>query len=441
MKKIYSLLAALGLATASFSQAQLQLNTSQFVNKVPAKKMGFDFEKFKTTKNKKTAAVMSGWFNYAVAIDDNINSNTAELNSNYLFPDSLGYGEFGTGNFSACWVHHIADIVDPKGIPFIVSPTTDFIVTPAPQAYFLDSMSIVYGYTRNHPNPNIVDTLVVTVFHNNTAANLPGAYFTGATAANYATDTLSIKLVKYTQATNVVNATGKYTFKILLDVNDTAATNYNEKYFKLPTPFGVPVNKLLVADVQFRPGYTYTIGTHIDYDANAFFFTSYEEKGGGASGGSFPTFWDCNANSPACDWNTSYILPQDVRYNMAGTWNNYFIPSYAYTVGYGFEHHLVSFHLNAGNVAVAELEKTGVALGQNMPNPYTKESTVNFQLAKDASSALFTVTDVMGRVVSSEKVGTAQGSHTIKLGAYASGVYYYSLNVDGNVTTKKMIVE
>ena len=29
----------------------------------------------------------------------------------------------------------------------------------------------------------------------------------------------------------------------------------------------------------------------------------------------------------------------------------------------------------------------------------------------------------------------------VKLAAYAAGVYYYSLNVDGVVTTKKMIVE
>lgn len=439
MKKIYSLLIALVITTLSFSQGQL--NTVNFVNKVPSKKMTFDFGKFKSNKNKKTAAVMSGWFNYGVATDDYINMGIAELNSNYLFPDSLGYGEFGVGNFAPCWIHHIADVVDPKGVPFIIDPSTDFITTPAPKPYFLDSMSLVYGYTRNHPDVNIVDTLIVTVFNNNTVSNLPGASFTGATAANYGTDTISFKLVKYTQATNVVNAVGKYRFKILLTVDDTAAAVYREKIFSLPAPFSTAANKLLVSDVQFKPGYTYTIGTHIDYDANAFFFTSYEEKGGGATGGTFPTFYDCNASSPACDWNASYILTQDVRYNMAGGWNGYFIPSYAYGVGYGFEHHLISYKLNAGSVSVDELEKTSIALGQNIPNPFTKESTVKYNLAKDASSAVFTVTDVMGRIISSEKVGTTFGNHSVKLGAYAAGLYYYSLNVDGNISTKKMIVE
>jgi hypothetical protein len=47
----------------------------------------------------------------------------------------------------------------------------------------------------------------------------------------------------------------------------------------------------------------------------------------------------------------------------------------------------------------------------------------------------------MGRIITSEKVATTTGSHTVKLGTYAAGVYYYSLNIDGNITTKKMIVE
>lgn len=86
-------------------------------------------------------------------------------------------------------------------------------------------------------------------------------------------------------------------------------------------------------------------------------------------------------------------------------------------------------------------QNSGVTLGQNIPNPFTKESTVRYQLATDANSAVFTVTDVMGRVVSTEKADTSKGSHAIKLGAYAAGLYYYSLNVDGKVSTRKMIVE
>jgi FAD synthase len=54
---------------------------------------------------------------------------------------------------------------------------------------------------------------------------------------------------------------------------------------------------------------------------------------------------------------------------------------------------------------------------------------------------MFTVTDVMGRVVSSEKAASTIGTHTVNIGSFAAGVYYYSLNVDGKVMTKKMIAQ
>lgn len=93
------------------------------------------------------------------------------------------------------------------------------------------------------------------------------------------------------------------------------------------------------------------------------------------------------------------------------------------------------------SVGINELEANGATLGQNVPNPFTGESTITYQLAKDANSVLFTVTDVMGRVISSEKAATSTGSHSIKLGSFAAGVYYYTLNVDGKTSTKKMIAQ
>jgi hypothetical protein len=91
-------------------------------------------------------------------------------------------------------------------------------------------------------------------------------------------------------------------------------------------------------------------------------------------------------------------------------------------------------------VSLNELDKKGFVLGQNMPNPFYGESKVEYVLEKEASLAVFTVTDVTGRTVSTEAAKTSKGAHVIKIGAYAPGVYYYSLNIDGNVSTKKMIV-
>ena len=432
MKKIFTIIATVGIVASSLAQMTTQPKT--YSDRKLTKTLSFDMQKFSSNKNK-TAAVTGGWFNYGNAIDV-LNANIAELNSNYLFPDSLGYGEFGAGTFAPCWVHHLGDILDVKGVPFLADPLTTF--TGLGNAYSVDSMSIVYAYTRMHPNPAIVDTLVVTLFTNNTASNLSGSGFIGTTAANYGTDTVSFKKIKYNQAANTVSATATTSYKILLTILDTAAAVYREKAFKLGlAAFVVPAGgKLLVADVQFKPGYTYTIGTQIDYVANAFFFTSYEEKGAST----FPTYYDCNFGAAACDNNSSHIVTQDVRYNMAGSWNGSFIPSYAYTAPYGFEHHLISYRLTE-TVGVNELEKNGFALGQNVPNPFTNGSAISYQLVKDAKSVVFTVTDVMGRVISTETASNATGIHTVNIGSYAAGVYYYSLNVDGNVITKKMIAQ
>jgi hypothetical protein len=92
-------------------------------------------------------------------------------------------------------------------------------------------------------------------------------------------------------------------------------------------------------------------------------------------------------------------------------------------------------------VGINELEKVGFTLGQNVPNPFTAGSAISYQLANDAKSVMFTVTDVMGRVISFEKAASTIGTHTLNIGSFAAGVYYYSLNVDGKVITKKMIAQ
>ena len=454
MKKIYTLLAAVLLTSATFGQGSNNsvLGTQTFpASKTITKVKSFDFTKMKANQNNsvaKTAAGNAAWFNYGTAVK-NLFSAPSVLNANYLFPDSAGLANFG-GSLQGMWVHHLAEMVDFKSVAFS-DPSTGWVAANPTAPIYIDSMSIVYAYDRKHPNPNIVDTLVVTVYDNQTAANLTTSGFAGTvTPVNYGgVDTVSFKRIGYNLTGNFIAAptataspqvapAGQYVFKVLLTIADTSTAFYNEKAFKLPVQFATFGNKLTIGSVMFKPGYTYTLGQDVESTANTFLFTSYEEKGAGT----FPNYFDCNFASAACDYSQSYILPQDVRYNNGASWNYRFIPTLAYTAPYGFEHHLISFRVKDDiSTGIKENTNTGVALSQNTPNPFTKESTVNFSLVKDAASAVFTVTDVMGRIISTEKVATTKGNHSVKLGAYAAGLYYYSLNVDGNVATKKMIVE
>jgi type IX secretion system substrate protein len=424
-------------------QAQSTVVTAPATKVAPAKHMMFDKAKFAANKgaaNASRAVPESFWLNYGTSQDQMLGGGPgspgpAVLNSNYLFPDSLCFGEFGAGNFSGVWIHHLADMLDVKSQVFNI---IDGVTWTAATAYSVDSLSILYGYTRMDPNPLVIDTLVVTMFTNATAANNPSSGFIGTTATNYLTDTVTFKNVKYTQPTNLVNAAGTYKFKILLTASDTAATFYREKMFAVPVPFNVPAGKLLSTDVQFIPGYSYALGDHIDYVHNAFFFTSYEEQGAGT----FPTFYDCNYQSVNCDYNTSYILPQDVRYNNAATWNGLFIPAYAYTVGYAFEHHLISYKVTNPPTDIDELN-ANFSLEQNQPNPFTNATTINYHMKKSADRVSLQIYDVRGvKVYETSTSNVRTGSYSVDVqNDFTPGMYFYTLEVDGAKATKKMIVQ
>ena len=114
MKKIYSLVAAVLATTATFAQAPASGSLS-FPNKKVTTTATINHGSLKAknaTATNKTAATNSGWFNYGSSIEA-LTSATSDLNANYLFPDSMGYGDFG-GTPGAIWIHHLAEMVDFK---------------------------------------------------------------------------------------------------------------------------------------------------------------------------------------------------------------------------------------------------------------------------------------------------------------------------------------
>ncbi|MDF2453207.1 MAG: repeat-containing protein [Bacteroidota bacterium] len=338
------------------AQVQMQINP---LTMQPKKQFAFDKSSFTKDKVAKTSTnINQGWFNYGRATE-NMLGVTSDLNSNYLFPDSLGYGEFGAGNFAPCWVHHLAELVDFRSVMFSNDVSTNWLANSV-APFAIDSMSILYAYTRNHPNPNIVDTLIFTVFDNTTPGNMMLEHFTGTIAANYGVDTLPFELLGYTSANNIIatptintqpqnTPAGQYKFKVLLTMADTAVVMYKEKKFSLPIPFSSNAGKLIVADIMFKPGYAYSLGDHIGTTGNAFYFTSLEENGGG----SFMNHIDCSFGSYLCDNSMSYVITQDVRYDNAGAWNFYYTPTIAFTAPYAYEHHQISFHLTDSVSCVA----------------------------------------------------------------------------------------
>lgn len=95
------------------------------------------------------------------------------------------------------------------------------------------------------------------------------------------------------------------------------------------------------------------------------------------------------------------------------------------------------------SMGIAEVSETGTVLGQNMPNPFDNNSTINFELI-NTSDVQFEFVDMTGKVVKTMDLGNLpNGSHSIQVNAneFASGVYYYSLVSEGSKITSKMIVQ
>lgn len=354
MKKNYIILFIIACFSINSAKSQTAINSNILS---PSKKT---FDKSILLKNKNALAKPStitnqGWFNYGTesAI---LFGATSDYSSSYLFPDTLGYADY-SGTVAPMWIHHISELVDFDSPVFSLNPATNWVATNSSNTFNIDSISIVYAYTRNHPNPLIIDTLIITIFDNSTPNNLSLSGVVGPATVNYGVDTFSYQKIGYNPLSNIICAptatsspqiapVGEYRFKVLLTISDTAITAYREKKIKIPIPFPSSKNNLVIADVSFKPGYTYTLAQQIDLTANSFQFVSSEENGNAGGMGTFMNHLDCNYGSASCDYSMSYILPKQIRYTMTPSWDYRYIPTIAYiSSAYQYEHHLISFHL------------------------------------------------------------------------------------------------
>lgn len=97
-----------------------------------------------------------------------------------------------------------------------------------------------------------------------------------------------------------------------------------------------------------------------------------------------------------------------------------------------------------GAVSVAELAEYGMKLNQNVPNPFDEQTFIEFSLNQNIEVE-FNVYDLVGKVVHTRTVNAVAGENRIDLNASElnlnSGIYLYSLGIDGQNVTRRMIVK
>ena len=102
----------------------------------------------------------------------------------------------------------------------------------------------------------------------------------------------------------------------------------------------------------------------------------------------------------------------------------------------------VRMNLDPAALSIADLTENGVTLGQNIPNPATSTTKVNYSL-ETATTVSFDIIDITGKTVMTINEGNrVAGEHNVVINtaALAKGVYYYTLTANANKLTKKMVI-
>ena len=81
---------------------------------------------------------------------------------------------------------------------------------------------------------------------------------------------------------------------------------------------------------------------------------------------------------------------------------------------------------------------SGVILGQNYPNPAKAKTVILVDFS--SSEAVFSVYNVLGKLVEQKIISTDQKRITLDVSDYNEGIYLYSIEADGQKVTKRMTV-
>jgi hypothetical protein len=426
MKKLYliALVAVIACATATGQNSLIY----------PSNKV-LDHQQISKIKLHQTASgtksTMTRWYNYGDAMDLLL-GGISELTANYLFPDSTMRVVYTGGVLGGTWIHKLGDVFDPTADAFN-DPSTYPGAMHLYKAnnYVLDSIEVYGIYQRGHKTPNATDTLIVEVNIADFPTGSGGySYFAPSSIVsfNLNTDTTMFVDLLYAQATNSFDYTPHSTFKIPLTAavaHDTLSNGLN--VLKVATNLVALANKHFYVSVSFKPGYTWVPNVDSMAANNSFRLISMNE-----GSGNFPFY-------TKHDWNVSYIIPQDVRYNLAGGWNGEYIPSFAYMGGstntYDYIHHAIYYKARVTTTSIGENKNAAFDI---YPNPASESITIDYPVNQN-DNPFAEIYTIDGKLI--QRVAIAQEKTEVNISSLSSGIYFVKINGNHGVANKIMVKE
>ena len=416
--KITFLLAASLLAGSLYGQSP-ELSVNHAPMEAP------DHHSVRVTKSQSSSnrSLISQWVNF-IDLTSSYYSSTPDYDYYFLFPDTSVVAEYGS-SFGIPFIHSFGMTFDLSSdvINAGVGTLSDqFNLT---KDAYIDSIATYGRYEKG--SAGYVDTLIFRVVpRSSNNLNIIG-FFTGqSTKYPASNDTTRYRRLYWDSvAREPFGVIAEY--KVPLNLSDTLANGLIHP--KVATG-GLAVPSIFAVTIDYKPGGYIPFGDTMGNRIGSYTQVVAEHNGDGTYHNYIPG-----------DYTGSSSVHRTVRYNYSSTgWNGRYIPYLAYGATQ-FEAIDVDLYLRQNTVGLSENSFLSL-VQESFPNPANDMATIKFELKKPSAISI-QVVNIDGKVVySQDGVSANQGVNTIDLITeyWESGVYFYSLIVEGDRITKKMVV-
>jgi hypothetical protein len=352
-------------------------------------------------------------------------SSTPDYDYYYLFPDTSVHAEYGT-SLGIPFLHSFGMTFDLSsevinaGVGGLLDGFDINAVT------YIDTIATYGRYTKG--TAGHVDTLIYRVVPRSTNNLNVVGYFTGqSTKYPASNDTARYRRLYWDSIARApFGVLAEYKVPLLL--SDTIS---NGLIYPRAITTGLMVPSIFAITIDFKPGGTYLAGDTMGRRIGSYTQVVAEHNGNGTY-----------HNYTPGDFTGSSSVHRSVRYNTSTTgWNGRYIPYLAYGATQ-FEAIDIDLFLRQQNTFGTNELTNGARLFQNYPNPTNGITTVSYALQNEAN-VIFEMRDIAGKKVFSFTEGNRNpGTYTLEINTTElnSGIYFYSLIVNGNRVSKKMIV-
>lgn len=458
MKKIYLSLAAIALCGAVFGQASNTLqDNSRFRSLTPYKRQaqpvqspgerGIDYQYW-------IDPIVDMMWNKGVKLDEAVYEDNEEIIFLApLFQDSTVFYS-SDANKTRISYNQIGNILDLKSIYLKPEPDGSQSGGTVPinhpiDPYNIDSVRIYGSYVR--VEKSVDDTLYVWLtWGDSTDADI----FTKRTLSSLWLGPLG-KWKKYGYGQTVIGAAavdgnpikpkaGTANYKLIKRALTSADTSRGYGYSKA---IGVKVDAAIPAGKTVSCFYTYVpnaatntkdkvfygFGTGVAKEINGFAASVFEQNKPAID--SLGSYKDYQIDPDLSVISTGTRMTKNARYNKVATSNS--LVSLPVSTPY------IEYKIRGkSSVGITE-HSSNFSLHQNVPNPFNDKTIISYNLKTQAKNVSLVVYDVAGaKLFEKTQAGQGAGNYSVEIDRanLASGVYFYSLVVDGSRLTQKMII-